>query len=87
MSEDRFSIGDRVKVVAAVEGGNPRTPRYIRQKSGVITARHGVIVNPLDHHDPYPPLYTVEFRVEDLSGVVGPDLVTADLHEEWLEPV
>jgi hypothetical protein len=87
MSEDRFSVGDRVRVLPRVEGGNPRTPAYAKGHAGVITACHGVIVNPLDHHQPYPPLYSVTFRVADLPGPAGgPDLVVADLHEEWLEP-
>lgn len=86
MSDDRYSIGDRVKVLSTVEEGNPRTPPYVRGRTGVVTARHGVIVNPLDHHHPYPPLYSVTFRVADLEGPDGPDLVVADLHEEWLVP-
>jgi hypothetical protein len=53
----------------------------------MVTERHGVIVNPLDHHFPYPPLYSVAFLVEDLDGPAGADLVIADLHDEWLEPV
>lgn len=82
----RFLPGDRVRVLSERTGGNPRTPRYVRGRTGVVTARHGVIDNPLDHHHPYPPLYSVEFRVEDLAGPGGDDLVVADLHEEWLEP-
>jgi hypothetical protein len=86
MTAERFSIGDQVRVLTSVEDGNPRTPAYAKGRTGVVTASHGVIVNPLDHHDPYPPLYSVTFRVEDLSGGGGPDLVVADLHDEWLEP-
>ena len=82
---DRFLPGDRVRVLTAVDGGNPRTPLYLRGRVGVVSELHGVIVNPLDHHFPYPPLYSVTFRVEDLSGPLGPDLVIADVHEEWLE--
>ncbi|HJQ76292.1 MAG TPA: SH3-like domain-containing protein [Acidimicrobiia bacterium] len=84
---ERFRTGDRVRVLEERIGGNPRTPRYVKGKVGTITQRHGVIVNPLDHHDPYPPLYSVVFRVEDLGGPTGRDLVVADLHDEWLEPV
>lgn len=87
MTGDRFSVGDRVRVANGVEGGSPRTPPYVRGRTGVVSACHGVIVNPLDHHHPYPPLYSVTFRVADLAGPEGPDLVVADLHEEWLEPV
>ncbi len=87
MTDERFRIGDRVRVLETCPGGNPRTPHYVRGRVGIVTARHGVIVNPLDHHQPYPPLYTVTFRVEDLGGPPGRDLVTADLHDEWLESV
>lgn len=84
--EERFAPGDRVRVLTQRTGGNPRTPPYVKGRTGVITARHGIIDNPLDHHRPYPPLYSVEFRVEDLTGLSGGDLVVADLHDEWLEP-
>jgi nitrile hydratase len=85
MSGGRFAVGDRVRVRSHAEGGNPRTPAYTKGRTGMVTAFHGVIDNPLDHHHPYPPLYTIVFRVADLSGKTGADLVTADLHEEWLE--
>ena len=75
----RFREGDRVRVLSEVPGGNPRTPRYLRGRTGTVVLRHGVVDNPLDHHDPYPPLYSVVFA---LPG--GHDEVLADLHEEWL---
>jgi hypothetical protein len=78
---DRFGVGDRVRVRADVPGGNPRTPHYLRGRIGTVVRTHGVVDNPLDHRDPYPPLYTVLFP---LAG--GPDETLADLHEEWLEP-
>jgi nitrile hydratase len=78
---DRFGVGDRVRVLAEVPGGNPRTPRYLRGRTGTVVRTHGVVENPLDHRHPYPPLYTVVFP---LPG--GHDEVLADLHEEWLEP-
>lgn len=83
-AEERFRPGDRVRVAESVPGGNPRTPHYLRGRVGAVTELHGVVVNPLDHHLPYPPLYTVEFRIEDLDGPAGDDLLTADLHDEWL---
>lgn len=87
MSAGTFAVGERVRVRSHAEGGNPRTPAYTKGHTGVVTAYHGVIENPLDHHHPYPPLYTIAFRVADLFGGPGPDMVTADLHEEWLEAV
>ncbi len=85
MTADRFRPGDRVRIRREVPGGNPRTPAYARGKSGIVTACHGRIENHLDHAGVYPPLYTVEFRLADLGGTPGPDRVTADIHEEWLE--
>lgn len=82
---ERFAPGDRVRVRVEQPEGNPRTPAYVRGRMGVVVERHGVIENPLDHHFPYPPLYSVAFRVEDLNGPPGPDVVVADLHDEWLE--
>jgi hypothetical protein len=76
---DRFRVGGRVRVLADVPGGNPRTPAYLRGRTGTVVRTHGVVANPLDHRDPYPPLYTVVFPL------AGGDEVVADLHEEWLE--
>jgi hypothetical protein len=80
----RFRIGDRVQVERANPGGNPRTPDYIRGKSGVVTILHGRIVNPIDHHNVYPPLYSVLFQVRDVFGGSSRDTLSVDLHEEWL---
>ena len=78
----RFREGDRVRVRAEAPGGNPRTPAYLRGRTGTVVLRHGIVDNPLDHHDPYPPLYSVLFALPGQE----PDEVLADLHEEWLEP-
>lgn len=76
-----FDVGQRVAVLSESPGGSPRTPQYLRGRIGTVVGSHGVVVNPIDHRDAYPPLYTVLFEFE--SG----DEVTADIHEEWLEPV
>lgn len=81
----RFTIGDRVKVKLDNPLGNPRTPRYIRGKDGVIAEIHGVIYNPRDHRDIYPPLYRVKFPVREVFGTFSDDSLWIDLHEEWLE--
>ena len=65
--------------------GNPRTPRYIRGKSGIISAVHGAIENPLDHRGVYPTLYTVKFNLNELFGTPAKDSLWMDLHEDWLE--
>ena len=72
-----------MRVRADVPGGNPRTPRYLRGRVGTVVRLHGVVLNPLDHSEPYPPLYSVVFPLTD--GREPPDEILADLHEEWLE--
>ena len=82
----RFQVGDRVEVERANPAGNPRTPAYIRGKSGIVTALHGRIPNPLDHRDVYPPLCSVLFVVREVFGGVSHDTLSVDLHEDWLTP-
>ena len=82
----RFNVGDRVKVKQANPAGNPRTPRYVRGKRGIVTALHGSIVNPLDHRGVYPPLCSVLFPVREVFGGAGNDTLSVDLHEDWLAP-
>ena len=48
MATHRFHVGDRVQVKRTNPAGNPRTPAYVRGKSGIVTALHGSIDNPLD---------------------------------------
>jgi nitrile hydratase subunit beta len=82
----RFRIGEAVEVQRANPVGNPRTPRYIRGKRGVVTVLHGSIVNPIDHHGVYPPLCSVLFKVRDVFGGSSTDTLLVDLHEDWLQP-
>jgi nitrile hydratase len=82
----RFRVGDRVRVKQANPAGNPRTPAYVRGKSGIVTALHGSIANPLDHRDVYPPLCSVLFSVREAFGSASQDTVSVDLHEDWLGP-
>ena len=85
-SPHRYSVGDLVRVRDDWPQGNPRTPRHVRGKVGTVVALHGQISNPLDHRGRYPPLCTVRFELQELTGRPGRDCVTADLHEDWLEP-
>jgi hypothetical protein len=80
--EGRFHVGDQVQVLIEMPEGNPRTPRYLQGRTGTVVACHGVVVNPLDHRHPYPPLYSVLFTVPDDRG--PRDEVLADIHDEWL---
>lgn len=80
-SQHRFAVGDRVRVLSENPSGNPRTPWYARGRVGVVEQLHGVIVNPLDHRETYPPLCTLVIGVEGSEG----DLIALDVHEEWLD--
>ena len=82
---DHFFVGNRVRVKRESPEGNPRTPAYVRGKEGVITAVHGTMENSIDHRGVYPPLYAVEFGIQDLFGGTNSDTVWVDVHEEWLE--
>jgi hypothetical protein len=77
----QFGVGDRVRVLVDRPGGNPRTPAYSRGKVGEVVLVRGVVSNPIDHRDPYPPLYTVRFLLGESS-----DELYVDLHDDWLEP-
>ena len=85
-SPGRFNVGDRVRVLSDNPAGNPRTPVYIRGQTGVVAALQGITINPLDHRDLYPPLYSVVFEVAQLYGTPSRDRLSVDLHEDWLEP-
>ena len=82
----RFHVGDDVRVLSDNPAGNPRTPKYVRGKRGVVSGLHGCIVNPLDHHGVYPPLCSVLFVVRDVFGGASRDTLSVDVHEDWLEP-
>lgn len=79
---ERFHIGQRVRVLDAVPDGNPRTPRYLQGRTGTVVRCHGVVENPLDHQQVYPPLYSIVFEMP--GGPGSNDEVLADIHEEWL---
>lgn len=85
---NRFAAGDRVRVRLEADppSVNPRTPPYARGLTATVIAAHGIVPNPLDHHSPYPPLYTLRFQGRDISGETSDHIVIAEVHEEWLEP-
>jgi hypothetical protein len=82
----RFHVGDRVRVKRENPAGNPRTPAYVRGKTGIVTALHGSIDNPLDHRGVYPPLCSVVFPVREVFGGASEDSLSVDVHEDWLAP-
>jgi hypothetical protein len=80
----KFKVGDPVIVAPENPVGNPRTPKYIRGKRGIIGAVHGVLENPRDHRGLYQPLYTVKFDLSEVFACPDQDSVWVDVHEEWL---
>ncbi len=82
----KFSVGEEVTVRVENSQGNPRTPKYIRGRKGVIVEAYGVIQNSIEHEQVYPPLYKVRFDIDDLFGTKSGDKLYVDIHEEWLEP-
>jgi nitrile hydratase len=85
-AQPRFAVGHRVRVKTENRDGNPRTPTYIRGKTGTVAEVHGTIVNPIDHRGTYPPLYSVVFTVGEVFDSASRDQLSVDLHEEWLDP-
>jgi hypothetical protein len=84
----RFGVGDRVTVRATPTGPteNPRTPPYAVGRSGTVLAVHGVVLNPMDHHRAYAPMYSGRFDGRDLFGPAATHTVVAEVHDEFLDP-
>ncbi len=83
----KYKIGDAVMVAHENPAGNPRTPKYIRGKRGVIGLVHGVLENIRDHRGIHKPLYTVKFDLSEVSTCHDQDSIWVDVHEEWLSGV
>jgi hypothetical protein len=83
-TNNRFKVGDAVVVAMENPGGNPRTPKYIRGKRGVVGMVHGRLENLRDHRGVHDPLYTVRFDLSEVSTCHDTDSIWVDVHEEWL---
>lgn len=94
MSSDTpaYRVGDAVDVLCKPSPGHVRTPRYVQDHQGRITAIHGRFRDPesLAHRGDGTParwLYEVAF---DAAALWGPsrgtagDSVRADIFEHWL---
>lgn len=93
MSEQfRYQVGERVHIKLDFPQRHVRTPAYIRGKTGVIAAQQGFFRNPEQlayGQDGLPkvPLYSVSFRLSDVSGKARKgDRLSMDIFEHWLEP-
>ena len=87
----RFAVGDTVRARNLEVTGHTRLARYVRGKSGVVTAHRGSHVFPdtaaHDRGENAQPLYTVRFEARELWGdnVTRRDCVYIDLWEDYLE--
>lgn len=91
--EPRFSPGDRVVIRDLAKPGHVRTPRYARDKTGVVERYCGAFHNPEEraYGRPAPrlPLYRVRLRQADLwPDYAGPptDTLELEIYEHWLAP-
>ena len=80
----KYKVGDAVMVACENPTGNPRTPKYIRGKRGVVALAHGRLENSRDHRGIHDPLYTVKFDLSEVSTCHDQDTIWVDVHEEWL---
>ena len=94
MVEEKFKVGERVRVVKAYPPGHVRTPFYIRGHTGTIERVCGSFPNPEELAQmrdglPERPLYRVRFRQKDVwAGYRGTaaDVIEVEIFQHWLEP-
>ena len=92
-----FNIGDKIKTVSYspnkdVKGGHTRLPSYAMGRRGTIHSYHGTHVFPDKNahgngENPLP-LYTIEFKGEELWGAMAEDknsCIFLDLWEPYIE--
>jgi nitrile hydratase beta subunit len=88
-----FAIGAKVRARNIEVPGHTRLARYVRGKTGTITAFHGCHAFPdtaaHDQGENPQPLYTVRFEASELWGenVARRDCVLIDLWESYLQPL
>jgi nitrile hydratase subunit beta len=87
-----FAVGDRVRVADLDPTGHTRLPRYVRRRTGTVTAIQPSAVFPdtAAHFAGENPqhCYTVEFDSRELWGPdAEPFRMSIDLFEPYLEPV
>jgi len=88
-----FAVGSKVKARNIEVPGHTRLARYVRGKTGTVTAVHGCHAFPdtaaHDKGENPQPLYTVRFEASALWGenVARRDCVLVDLWESYLQPL
>ena len=89
----KFSVGDRVTVVADAPAGHTRKAGYIRGKTGIIDLAHGEMIYPdtagNDQGEAPEHVYTVRFTNEELWGAEEAEpngSITFDVWEPYIVP-
>jgi len=93
VTQARYKVGERVRVMKAYPPGHIRTPFYIRGHTGTVERLCGAFPNPEELAQmrdglPAQPLYRVRFLQKDVwPGYKGPDgdVVEIEIYQHWLE--
>lgn len=84
MSKNKFSVGDKIKIISESGWDSKRFPQYIAGKTGIILDIRGQICNAMDHPD-RTPFYSVMISVNQISPVLSTnEKVIADVFEDWI---
>ena len=92
--QERFRVGERVRVRADYPRGHIRTPFYIRGKHGIVAESMGDFPNPevaaiSGDTSQLVALYRVRFSQHETwpryEGPAG-DTLDVEIYEHWLEP-
>ena len=94
-SNEKYQLGELVRIRVGVPPTHFRTPEYIQGKQGRIATLWGTFPNPESlayggNGLPAQPLYQVEFPQTDLwQDYKGPasDMLLIDIYENWLEKI
>ena len=93
MTQAKYRVGERVRVMKAYPPGHLRTPFYIRGQAGTVERICGAFPNPEElaqMRDGLPPrpLYRVRFLQKDVwpdyQGSAA-DVVEIEIFQHWLE--
>lgn len=83
----KFLVGDKVRIKTENLGDTKRVPSYIKGKAGVIHAVCGRFVNPKNHLEERPVIYSVMFDLNQISNASSGEKVFVDVFEDWIEPL
>ena len=93
MTQAKYRVGERVRVMKAYPPGHLRTPFYIRGQAGTVERICGAFPNPEELAQmrdglPPQPLYRVRFLQKDVwpdyQGSAA-DVVEIEIFQHWLE--